>query len=247
MAEFHIQVAGHTAAVHSLFESTRDYCREYLTEKGAEFTIVTQPEDLALEQQLLLEEALEEGFRIRHFSDPFLERASVQRKFADFVLVHGTILFHGSAIAVNGEGYIFAAKSGTGKSTHARLWQQHLGSNAIMINDDKPFISVTGEQILVCGSPWSGKHGLDTNISVPLKGICFLQRGAENRIRRLMPRDALPLLQSNGCPPLDAQKRIEYHALLETVAAGTALWQMECTKDLQAAAVAYAAMSGKIF
>ena len=247
MAEFHIQVAGHTAAVRSLFESTRDYCREYLTEKDAQFTIVIQPEDLLHEQQLLREEALEEGFRIRHFPDPFLERASIQRKFADFVLSHGTILFHGSAISANGEGYIFAAKSGTGKSTHARLWQQLLVSKAIMINDDKPFLTVTGEQIIVCGSPWSGKHGLDANISVPLKGICFLQRGTETRIRRLSSRDALPLLQSNGCPPLDTHRQSDYQSFLEMVAAGTALWQMECTKDLDAAKIAYAAMSGKKF
>lgn len=247
MAEFRIHVAGYTAAVHSLFESTRDYCRDYLTEEDPAFTIVIQPEDLVLEQQLLLEEALEEGFRPRRFPDPFLERSSIQRKFADYTLYHGTILFHGSAISADGQGFIFAAKSGTGKSTHARLWQRLLGTQAVMINDDKPFITVTGKHICVCGAPWSGKHGLDTNIRVPLKGICFLQRGSENRIRRLSIPEALPLLRDNGCPPLDARGQTAYYALLDAVAAGTDLWQMECTKDPQAAAVAYGAMTGKGF
>jgi serine kinase of HPr protein (carbohydrate metabolism regulator) len=56
---------------------------------------------------------------------------------------YDTFLFHGSAIAVDGVGYLFTAKSGTGKSTHARLWRELLGARAVMVNDDKPLLRVT--------------------------------------------------------------------------------------------------------
>lgn len=243
MAEFHIQIAQQTAAVRSLFESTRDYCRAYLTDQTADFSIATTQEDLLQEQQLLLEEAQREGFRPKNFPDPFLERAVILRKLSGHLLDYNTILLHGSAVAVNGLGYLFSAKCGTGKSTHVRYWRQLLGDDAVIINDDKPFFHITETQVLVCGSPWNGKHGLGTNITVPLKGICFLQRGSENRIRQLTAREAAPSLRANSCPPQDPDTHACYLMLLEALAERIAFWSMECTKDPLAAKVAYEAMS----
>jgi hypothetical protein len=54
-----------------------------------------------------------------------------------------------------------------------------------MINDDKPFLQLRRDRVHVCGSPWNGKHGLDSNVSLPLNGICILSRGQENRIRKV--------------------------------------------------------------
>lgn len=245
MAEFKIEIAGRVGAVSSLFESTRDYCRPYLTEKAPDFTLATCREDLTFEQEQFIEEAKEEGFRIRIFPDPFLERASIQRKFAEFLFDSDTLLFHSSAVAVDGEGYLFTAKSGTGKSTHTRLWREVFGDRAVMINDDKPFLRITENGVLACGSPWSGKHGLDANITVPLKGICLLERGKENRIREIAPKEALPMLLHESYRPLDANRLLKFHQLVEALAEKTPLWHMECNKEPQAATVAYEAMSGK--
>ena len=82
-------------------------------------------------------------------------------------------LLHCAVIEYNGEGYAFAAKSGTGKSTHTRLWRELFGERAIMVNDDKPFLQITSSGVFAYGSPWSGKHGLATNVRVPLEGVCF--------------------------------------------------------------------------
>ena len=68
---------------------------------------------------------------------------------------------------------LFTAKSGTGKSTHTRYWLEAFGNRAAIINDDKPFIRLDTPAPMICGAPWSGKHGLDTNLSVPLAGICI--------------------------------------------------------------------------
>ena len=63
MAEFKIKIAGHTAAVRSLFESTRDYCGRYLSEDEPGVTLTVSPDDLIFEQAQYDQEALEEGFR----------------------------------------------------------------------------------------------------------------------------------------------------------------------------------------
>lgn len=244
MADFNIQIAGQVAAVSSIFESTRDYCGSYLTRKSPDFTVAVTREDIAFEREKSIEEARLEGFRIRNFPDPYLERASIQRRFAEHLFEHSTLLFHGSAVAVDGEGYLFTARSGTGKSTHTRLWRQVFGNRALMVNDDKPFLRMTEEAVLVCGSPWSGKHGLDTNISVPLKGICLLERGSENRIQAIEAREALPMLLQQSYRPLDPAKLPGFLELVDQLAKKTHFWRMECTRDPQAATAAYEAMSG---
>ena len=243
MAEFKIEIAGQVFAVQSLFDSTRDYCRAYLTQQDTQYSITVTRDHLQFEQDFLRAEAIEEGIRIRTFTDPFLERAAIQRQVADLLLHHNTLLLHGSAVAVDGQGYLFTAKCGTGKSTHTRLWRQAFGDRAVMINDDKPFICLSGTGATICGAPWSGKHGLDTNIAVPLKGICILQRGIENRISSIVPVDAREMLHKQSCPPLDAALLHTHHELVEQLLARVSLWRMECNKEIDAAITAHRAMS----
>ena len=240
MAEFNLKIAGHVGKVHSRFDSTRDYCRHYLTEEEPEFEVAVTAEDLAFEQAELLAEAKAEGMKPRKFTDPFLDRAAIQRKFADYLFDHNVLLCHGSTVAVDDKAYLFTAKCGTGKSTHTRLWREVFGDRAQMVNDDKPFLILTESGVLACGAPWSGKHGLDTNITVPLAGICILERGPENVIRPIPAVEALPRLLHETHGPEGQESR--FHELVEQLANQTALWRMECTKDKEAAEVAHGAM-----
>ena len=237
-----MKIAGHTAKVISLFESTPQYFRAYLTENPPEFSVTVTREDIAFEQADLLEEALRDGFKPRVFTDPFLERQVIQRAFAEFLLGFDILLVHGSALAVDGQGFLFTAHSGTGKSTHTRFWQQVFGERVVIVNDDKPFVELTRQGAILHGSPWSGKHGLDKNISVPLKGICILERGSENRISPLCPEAALEMLEKQSYASLDAGKAPVSRQLTLTLAKTVPLWKLSCTKDPQAAAVAYGAM-----
>ena len=243
MTEFTIKVAGVPIGVRAMFASTRDYCRAYFTEETPVFSVATEPEDLEFEQNKAREEAILEGLRFRDFPDPYLERTAIQRKIAEKLFDYDTLIFHGSVVAVEGQGYLFTAKSGTGKSTHTRFWREAFGEKAVMVNDDKPFLKITEKEILVCGAPWSGKHGLDTNITVPLKSICMLERGEENQIRPIEPGQALMMLMQQSNRPLDRQKLLKYMDLIDGLASKTALWKMRCNLDPAAAKVAFDAMS----
>ena len=242
MAEFRIEIAGYTAAVTSLFDSTKDYCHNYLTDDAPSFSIRVTREDLAYEQAFLDAEAAEEGLRRRKFTEPFLERSAIQRAVAENLLSRDVLLIHGSTVAVDGQAFLFTAKCGTGKSTHTRFYREVFGERAAMVNDDKPFLRFSEEGILACGAPWSGKHGLDSNITVPLKGICVLTRGEENRIRRARAEEVLPLLRAQSNQPRREEDLPKWEKLLETLAQTVPLWQMACTKEPQAALVSQGAM-----
>lgn len=244
MDAFTIEIAGLVARVQPMFGSTREYCRAYLTNRDPEFFVEVTPEDLVREQALWVQEAVEEGLRIRKFSDPFLERAVIQRKIALELLNRNTLLFHGSTVGVDGNAYLFTAPCGTGKSTHTRFWREIFGDRAVMVNDDKAFLRITSSGVVVYGSPWSGKHGLDTNICFPLKGICFLSRGAENRIRRTDAEAYMDELRHQSLIPEDSCGRTKALSLLDALSQMIPLWEMECTKDPAAALVSYEAMSG---
>ena len=242
MANFTIEIAGKRAAVTSLFDSTRDYCRAYLTQEPADFSVTVSRDDLEFEQAELLAEAKREGIKPRVFTDPFLDRAAIQRKVADALFESDTLLFHGSTVAVDGKAYLFTADCGVGKSTHTRLWRQVFGDRAVMVNDDKPFLKITDDGVLACGAPWSGKHGLDSNITVPLQGICILHRGSENTIRPISREEALPMLQKQSVPPTDPRNQGLYDTLVDRLSRAVPLWEMNCTKSSEAVTVSYSAM-----
>ena len=237
-----MEIAGVAFAVQPIFESTRAYCASYLTEREPEYRLCVLREELIQEQRLLDLEADEEGLKRRKFSDMFLERSVIQRKVAGCLLERDVLLMHGSTVAVDGVAFLFTAPCGTGKSTHTRLWREVFGGRAVMVNDDKPFLRFMDGAVIACGTPWTGKHGLGSNVSAPLAGICILSRGTENRIRRADPEDVSEFLLQQLQPEGDSRTERLLRELLRRVP----VWQMECNRELEAARIAYCAMSGKL-
>lgn len=244
MDSFKIKIAGLVAQVEPLYETTAAYCRNYLCDLKPTFFISVTEADLAFEQNMLDIEAKEEGLKLRKFTGPFLERTAIQRKIAMELLRHDTLLLHGSTVAVDGFAYLFTAACGTGKSTHTRLWREVFRERAVMINDDKPFLQIMENSVIAHGSPWSGKHGLDCNVSFPLKGICVLHRGDVNQISAVAPDYVRDMLRHQCMIPSDPFLRARAIELIEALMRRVGLWEMNCTKSAEAALVSHGAMSG---
>lgn len=244
MIRFSILLAGHTVEISAFFPSTKQFCVEYLTEKAPEFQVSISQADIDDERIRSAREDELEGIPVRHFSDAYLETLAVYRKLALGLLNYDVLLFHGSVVAVDGEGYLFTAKSGTGKSTHTRLWRQKFGSRAVMVNDDKPLLIVSAEGVTACGTPWDGKHRLSTNIQVPLKGLCILERSVENHIHPISPKEAFPMLMQQSYRPEDAPRMLRTLALLERLQKTVPLYRLGCNMEQEAAEVAYRGMKG---
>ncbi len=246
MDAFTMEIAGAVIGVQPMFQSTREYCRPYLTDKEPDHFILVSNDDLAAEQLILEREAVEQGIKPRKFKDPFLERAIIQRRVADFMISRNALMLHGSTVAVDGRAYLFTAPCGTGKSTHTRLWRALFGDRAMMVNDDKPFLRIVNDVVLACGSPWCGKHGLASNVCVPLQGICILSRGKENRIHQADAESVMEILRQQAHTPADGDLLEQSYALIHAIVNRVPLWQLECNMDPEAAQISYKAMSENI-
>lgn len=233
-------IADKCIEIRSLYRDVHRYCERYRTEREPDFTVVIGESDLAFERG----RGAETPDEPRENRDPYLERLAVYRKIAEKMPAYGTFLFHGSCVAVDGEGYLFTAKSGTGKSTHAGFWRKLLGERAVMVNDDKPLLHVDESGVTVYGTPWNGKHRLGENLAVPLRALCLLERAQENRIRPIPAAEAWPMLLQQSYRPLDGAAMKKTMELLGLMAAQVPIYRLGCNLDPDAARVAYEAMKG---
>lgn len=111
--------------------------------------------------------------------------------FAFYLMKHSGLVLHASAVVYEGKAYLFSANSGTGKSTHTKLWQSIFGPSAVVINDDKPALRYVDDVWYAYGTPWCGKDGINANMKAPIAGICFLKQSKQNSIRRLSGAEAI--------------------------------------------------------
>ena len=234
--------ADHPVKICSVYPEVQALCADYRYDGEPEFTICTTQEDIQKEAYFSAEENKLEGLPIRHYPAEYLETLAVYRKLADTLIHQNVLLFHGSVIAVDGQAYLFTAKSGTGKSTHTRLWREMFGARAVMVNDDKPLLAIKEGKVIAYGTPWNGKHRLGCNMSAPLSAICVLERGQTNKIVPLQPSQALTMLLQQSHRPVDAAGRLAYLEVLDRIAAATRFFRLECNMDPEAAKVAYEAM-----
>ena len=244
MQKFNISIVGKSIELICEYPQTRSLCSEYITDAPAEFTVRLGEGDMEAEREHARREYALEGITSPIPTDSVLEGLAIYRKIAEKMLDFGVILFHGSVIAVDGEGYLFTAKSGTGKSTHTGLWRERFGSRAVMVNDDKPLIAIGEEGVTVWGTPWCGKHRLSTNIGVPLCAVAVLERGVENEILEISPMEAFPTLLSQTYRFSDPAKMQRTLALLDRLTRSVRLCRLRCNMQPEAAEVAYRGMKG---
>ena len=86
---------------------------------------------------------------------------------------------------------MFVGRSGIGKTTQARLWEQFHGAE--IINGDKVFLTLDedGRGVTAHGSPWCGSSPYKLNRATPLRGIVVLDQAPENSIRRLSEHEIM--------------------------------------------------------
>ena len=234
--------AGRTVKISSIYPMIHTYCAGYETDAAEDFTVEIRQSDLGFARLKSAREDEAEGIPVRHFAADYLETLAVYRRIAEKMPDYDAFLFHGSVIAVDGAAYLFTARSGTGKSTHTRLWRKLLGERAVMVNDDKPLIRILPDgSVVACGTPWDGKHRLSANISVPLKSICILERAQENHIREISGTEALPELLQQIYRPSDPTALAKTLTLIDRMK--VRFFRLGCNMDRSAAELSYRTMA----
>ncbi len=153
-----------------------------------------------------------------------------------------TLLIHASLIRNQGYGYAFIAKSGTGKSTHAALWLNHI-KGCDLINDDNPVIRIIEGHPYIFGSPWSGKTPCYRNVKAKLGAITHIERAQKNEIKKLSLTEAFAALLSS-CSTMKWDKCIYDHTCdtIANIIQMTGIYNLRCLPDQEAALVAYQAI-----
>lgn len=165
---------------------------------------------------------------------------------------HDSFIAHAAIIAYDGLAYAFMAPSGTGKSTHIKLWMDTLTPDATVINGDKPILRLDktpegNPQVVACGSPWAGKEGWQTNTSAPLAGLCFLTRGNTDTCHRISPSEAFDSAVRQIYMPSDPVSAIKTLDFIDVLLQTVPLYQLSCTMDKTAVKTSFEAMTERDF
>ncbi len=174
-------------------------------------------------------------------SDPFKKATIDNALMVMFALATAdrkTALFHASVVSFDGKGYMFLGPSGTGKSTHARLWHENVEGTEL-VNDDNPIVRISDDgSIKVYGSPWSGKTPCYLNLSYPLGGIVKLSQASHNKICRLGGiQSYAALVASISGKRWDKRIADGLHETENELATRVPIWTLECRPDKDAAEI----------
>ena len=229
MISFRIKIVNKVLQINAFNETTKRYCVDFLTEEKPDYEIVLTEEDLKNESsnsnngQVYVNE----------------EISALYRRIADLLVEDNIIVFHSSAISVDGNGFLITARSGVGKSTHSRLLKELLGEDFEYINDDKPLIKVS-DNITIYSSPWNGKERRGNNISAPLKAVLFLSRSEEPNYKKIINKEeAYIKLLSQIYLPKEKSKREKALKLVDLILKNTDFYEINVNMNIESAKMTY--------
>lgn len=233
---FLLKMAERTFLIKNKFEFVKKMCENYtVSDDNTENVAVIE---------VSKEEILREDTEGMKYPPAYLESLAIYRKICALLAKEDTFLFHCSAIAFDGAGVLFTAPSGTGKSTHVRRWREHFGERVTVINDDKPLLKVKDDGIYVYGTPWCGKHGIETNTSAKIKAIVLIERATENRMEKLSFNEGYRVLFAQTHRPSDPTLAANTLRFINHLAESVDMYKMKCNISIEAAAVAKKAIFG---
>lgn len=176
-------------------------------------------------------------------TDEDIEYIYSSAEFCREIIRHGRFFLHASAVVYKDEAYLFSAPSGMGKSTHTSLWLKEF-SGSYILNDDKPVILPKKDSVSVFGTPFSGKTDLQVNREVRLRAICFLKRGEENSVSRVVDDRAIALILNNTYRPKNGESMKLLFDMIDRVVENADIFEMSCRNEPAAAQMSYKAMKG---
>lgn len=224
---FVVRLAELNIGIANQYHYIKTMCRDYLTENEPDFYVSVTDGEIQAEDS-------GEGF-----DKGYLESLAIYRKIAQQIITYGGFLLHGVVMEVNNCGVAFLAKSGVGKSTHAKLWQALLNGKLTIVNGDKPLVRIIDRKIFAYGTPWAGKESLQTNTKTELKKICFIERSENNTCTKLYNHDVLERLMAQIYKPKGKDLFLKLLAHVETLILHTEFYSIQCNTDISAAKIAY--------
>lgn len=182
-----------------------------------------------------------------HWNDPYAGQvlcSMLRMVYSMAVVYHRAISIHASVVQLEGKGYLFMGKSGTGKSTHSALWQATF-EGCELLNDDNPTLRLMENEVWVYGTPWSGKTPCYKNASYPLAGMVRLKQAQQNRYTDRKDITAFITILP-GCSVIrkDTQQYDTLCATLLEIIEKVKVGTLECLPDREAAFLCFERLKG---
>lgn len=155
--------------------------------------------------------------------------------------MHAAVVVRGEEVrGEEARGYLFLGHSGTGKSTHARMWLQAF-PDAWLLNDDNPILRVMDNgEVRVYGSPWSGKTPCYKNQYVRVGGIVKLSQAPHNKLRKLsLPEAYAYILSSASGLKVESKMTDSMHETIKHVVTHVGCYHLDCLPNTEAAEVCW--------
>lgn len=236
---FKIRMANLVIGIENKYEYVRWLCREYETDtEEPDFCVSALELEIAREQE---DSAGNGGAGM--YSPQYCESICLYRSICLKLIEYEAFLIHAAAVELDGEAYLFVARSGVGKTTHAKLWLQEFGGRARVINGDKPVCRFFDGILYVCGTPWCGKENMGSNAISPVKAICFLERGDENRIHRMEEGEVIERIFHQLLMPREESAMNHFLDMVDRMIATVDCFLLRCDTKEEAAWVAYRGMN----
>ena len=230
--EFCVNFSKLNIKVKSFYDYVYNFCREYLSEEKPDLSVETTQEKIDAEIATVDFEP----------SRGYAECVCVYREIAEKLPEYNRCVFHGAVLEYKGKGYIFTAPSGTGKTTHIRLWKKYLGDKVSIVNGDKPILHIEENNVIAYSTPYAGKENYQNFSSVKLEGICLLKRGTKNRIEKVNAGDYVSEIISQVYMPYDVAQSIKTLELLDTLLKNVPLYVLYCDISEEAFKTSFGAL-----
>ena len=224
---FKIRIANINIKVNNLYDFTKEYCKDFLIDDNeeCEIEVFSTLEKLEYEKKVTPDK----------LPDMAYELTSVYREICDKILKYDIMFMHASSIAYEDKAMLFLALSGTGKSTHARMWQEVYGDKVSYVNDDKPLLCKIDGKWMVCGTPWNGKHRRGENKILPLQAICLIKRNETNFTREITSNEILAKFFNQIIIPREKDALEKTLSLASDLLSNNKLYEINCTISHEAA------------
>ena len=167
--------------------------------------------------------------------DPETIKHYIFKMYTTCTVPHQTLIFHSVVIEYKGKGYLILGKSGTGKSTHSRLWARHI-PGARIINDDQPVVRILPDGTAwVYGTPWGGKSPVYCNEKYPIGGIVQLAQAPVNKIRPIKGFEAYSDLIVSIFSIFSVEQTDRINETISKLISIVPFWHLDCQPNKEAA------------
>lgn len=244
----HLDEVSDAALVHDVLE--KGFPRLRISRFDGGWVVEMSPErDLPFVVRLVASERFEsavmEVFPGEERSLRFAVDNAMMMMFALSTATLGTLEIHSSVTVCDGKGYAFLGKSGTGKSTHSRLWKENIPGSELL-NDDNPIIRIADGQARVYGSPWSGKTPCYRNLNAPLGAVVRINQSPENKIHRLGVVEAYASMYSSCSAFREIKNTADgLHSTLAELVSVVPMYWLDCRPDAEAARLCHSTVAGQ--